>query len=582
MPFGFTQRFRHLGIKPKFVVTFISASLISTLIGSLVIKNAIEVFQTDAHLKLAKTISSQEKQRLLSIILPDVALSQAIANDKTLQAWAEDEFNPELRKLAMVEFKGYGEVFSSGQFFYILDESKNYYTNYSQGVFFPTKILYQLDLSKANFNWYTEATQTKSKYLINLDNDEYTDEVFVWVNTPVRNNNRVLGLAGTGFPVTDFLGKYALDDAKKSVNMVVDDKGSILIRNGEFFLDRFSVNKKHLKSRKKLESTIGDKNQYQRLLQIFDDLKIDHSQSAAIALEFDGGYWLAGISYLPELGWYNFSLLNIESLVNNEALETSFTIFLISTFTLIVLGLFLVDKTILSRVRVLHQKVDRSYQHKGQKILVLEGDELTQLGCAFDNMSNTLHASMTELESKVSERTQLLKEKNLQLAELALTDPLTGLLNRRGMVDRFTIEIERGKRENSSVGVAMIDIDDFKKVNDRYGHDVGDVVIRSCGETIADSCRATDVAARWGGEEFLIVVPNATAAILESILVRLLGEVRKCRINTKQGELKYTVSVGVSIMNPITTDMVKMVSVADDALYYVKKAGKDNFHLAEC
>ena len=107
-----------------------------------------------------------------------------------------------------------------GSFFYIVDKTKNYYTNHSQGQFFPAKVLYQLDLSKPNFNWYADAIQTGNEYLINLDNDEYTGEVSVWVNAPIRNGKNIVGLAGTGFPITDFLEIFRSVDSGNSINMV--------------------------------------------------------------------------------------------------------------------------------------------------------------------------------------------------------------------------------------------------------------------------------------------------------------------------------------------------------------------------
>ncbi len=582
MPSGLTQRIRHLGIKPKFVVTFISASLISMFIGSLVIKASIQEFQLGEHFKLAQSIANQEKQLLLSAILPEVAISKAIASDRSLQKWADDEFNPALKAGAMTEFNAYGKLFSSGQFFYIVDKTKNYYTNHSQDQFFPTKVLYQLDLSKPNFNWYTDAKQSGSEYLINLDNDEYTGEVSVWVNAPIRNGKNIVGLAGTGFPITEFLEIFSSVDSDKSINMVVDASGGILIRAGEFFLDRYSLNEGGLKSRSQLETIIDDKEQYKKLQELLASLKKNPSQSVSLTLGLEGKSWSVGISYLPELDWYNFSLINVNRLVNNQALETSFSIFLISTFTLIVLGLILVDKTILSKIRILHRKVDESYQHGDQRPLVLEGDELAQLEAAFETMSHTLHVNMEDLESKVAKRTQLLKEKNIQLIELALTDPLTGLLNRRGLIDRFGVEIERSRRENSLIGVVMVDIDDFKKVNDQYGHDVGDAVIRSCSTIIAETCRTTDVAARWGGEEFLVVIPDVNIDALKSILMRILREIREFRLSLDQGEVSYTVSMGAAIMNPAETDMNEMIGAADSALYSVKKEGKNNFYISGC
>ncbi|MCZ2096789.1 MAG: diguanylate cyclase, partial [Anaerolineae bacterium] len=143
-----------------------------------------------------------------------------------------------------------------------------------------------------------------------------------------------------------------------------------------------------------------------------------------------------------------------------------------------------------------------------QEVLFSMG--IVSLGLAA--LLSQLRANRRELEMRVQERTAQLQAANAQLEKLAVTDALTGLLNRRALSGLCRREIERAQRHRRDLAVIMFDVDHFKAVNDRYGHAAGDVVLKQVAGVTAQTTRSTDTIARYGGEEFVLIAPETDRA----------------------------------------------------------------------
>ncbi|GLY02868.1 diguanylate cyclase [Actinoplanes sp. NBRC 101535] len=181
------------------------------------------------------------------------------------------------------------------------------------------------------------------------------------------------------------------------------------------------------------------------------------------------------------------------------------------------------------------------------------------------------------LERKVAERTEELGEANRQLELLTVTDPLTGLPNRRKLTAFLADEWLRSQRSGAPIGVAMIDIDHFKKYNDHYGHQGGDECLRTVAEALRGSVRGTDLVARYGGEEFCIVMPGAgpvNALLVAERACRTVAALREPHALADEGFV--TVSVGVTAGTPtVHTGPEQLTKLADEALYEAKRAGRN-------
>jgi diguanylate cyclase (GGDEF)-like protein len=196
-----------------------------------------------------------------------------------------------------------------------------------------------------------------------------------------------------------------------------------------------------------------------------------------------------------------------------------------------------------------------------------------QLSVSFENA--LLYAS---LEQKVAERTDALEAANRELAQLALTDALTGLTNRRGFDEALAAQWRRALRANTSIGLVMIDIDEFKAFNDIYGHLAGDGCLQRVAATLRDGVRPeSDLAARYGGEEFvLILTDNDLAETYASAerLRRAVAALREPHARSAHGIV--TISVGIVAFVPSQdATATQYVSAADAALYEAKRRGRN-------
>jgi diguanylate cyclase (GGDEF)-like protein len=157
----------------------------------------------------------------------------------------------------------------------------------------------------------------------------------------------------------------------------------------------------------------------------------------------------------------------------------------------------------------------------------------------------------------------------------ALVDGLTGLANRRQCETLLTTELARAERFDDSLAVVMADLDDFKDVNDRHGHPAGDVVLREFADVLRETLRDADVAGRWGGEEFILVLPGTEVDGAVRLAERVRAELRNRAILAPDGRpISITASFGVAAF-PQAGNEQKLVAAADAALYGAKRAGKD-------
>ncbi len=179
------------------------------------------------------------------------------------------------------------------------------------------------------------------------------------------------------------------------------------------------------------------------------------------------------------------------------------------------------------------------------------------------------------LEEKVAKRTKDLSEANLHLEELALTDTLTGLSNRRhcmGLLEIFWKESVHGQTALSCV---MIDADHFKVVNDNWGHDAGDLVLKQLAKTLQNSFRNDDIVCRLGGDEFLVICPNTDLQGGLYISEQVRKIVSDLKVPTGETFWNSSVSVGVASREKDMKNMEELIKMADKSVYIAKKAGKN-------
>ena len=162
-----------------------------------------------------------------------------------------------------------------------------------------------------------------------------------------------------------------------------------------------------------------------------------------------------------------------------------------------------------------------------------------------------------------------------ELRQMAMTDPLTGLYN-RGVFDReFQREFDRCRRYGRPFSLVLVDLDNFKLINDRHGHPMGDRALQEVSRTLRNTVRETDTVARYGGEEFAIILPETPTEGAEFTGERIRAAIARTSMQVDGAPLAVTASVGVACIDPYHTDSAAMLAAVDRALYRAKDRGRN-------
>jgi diguanylate cyclase (GGDEF)-like protein len=218
----------------------------------------------------------------------------------------------------------------------------------------------------------------------------------------------------------------------------------------------------------------------------------------------------------------------------------------------------------------------------GVKIPRGSGDEIGLLIETFNEMAMKITLSQAELQYKnkmLASQYDLLEDKTEQLEKLSVTDGLTGLFNHRHFWNLMNTEMTQVGLNNGNLALVLVDLDDFKRVNDKFGHSVGDVLLKMVADVLSDTVRDTDIVARYGGEEFAIMLPDTDESGVQNVAEKLRAAVETIRFNVPETDivLKVTVSIGVSVFRG---NRREFFNAADRALYQSKAAGKNCVHYA--
>lgn len=183
------------------------------------------------------------------------------------------------------------------------------------------------------------------------------------------------------------------------------------------------------------------------------------------------------------------------------------------------------------------------------------------------NIERTLQENM-RLEHTVKERTT-------EIEHLSRTDPLTGLNNRRHLDEILDYEFRRAQRYDHGLALIVLDLDHFKKINDTYGHLGGDAVLRGLGVLLRDHLRETDIAGRYGGEEFVIALPETGLEAAKKVAEHLRALIEKMAVDFEGLLIPVTCSIGVGVLRPDHVELKALLHEADAALYRSKQAGRN-------
>ena len=564
-----------MNLRPRFLLlTTILIALTGAGLWLLTQQIALGVMQEWA-LRHFETQVKLEKTRTLQPIIREVTLARQFADSQVLRAWARAPDDKTLKAQALAEMENFRNNFADQSYFVALLESGAYYHNNAKNEFAGAEYRYTLHADNPNDRWFYSIIEQNRDIHLNVNPDIPLGVTKLWIDVLLRDGDKILGVVGSGLDLTTFIEQVVSQTEAGISNLFFDHEGAIQVSRDPSQIDFASITKQ-ASDKKTIQQLLSDPLQRAPLQALLPQVMHNPGEVGSLYLTIDQQRYLAGVIYLPEIDWYEITLLELDTLL---PLSTFNSIFVVSgVFLLLALLLFhlALNRYILNPLALLERAISqlRSGQHTVPLLPRHSSGEVGRLLRHFQEMAAATLLTRKQLEQKVQERTEALER-------LTQTDALTGLLNRRGMTQQLSLEHQRLQREGEPFGLIWLDLDHFKGINDRYGHASGDQALMTTANIITEVLRPYDHAARWGGDEFLILIRTDDQQLLDQLGERLCQAVAAQQevLDQQQQPIALTLSAG-SYLARNHDSLESILAAADQALYQAKRHGRNHHRSA--
>jgi len=561
-----------MNLKPRFLLLTILLFLGSAVAGWWSVRTLAESILAQWATHYAEKQALYDKSRTLQPILREVALSRQFANARDIREWARQPDDPARMQRALMDMESYRQSFHDRSYFVALLKNGRYYFNNAQDEYSGREFRYILDPEKKKDAWFYDLICQGRDLHINVNPDPALGITKLWIDVLIRDGDEILGIAGTGLDLTGFIRGIEEEQVEGVTSLFVDHKGAIQLHRNPSLIDFGSISKQSTEQNtiNLLFDLEADRRAVRNAMQALTD------PGKRVITEFvsiDGRRHLAGITYLPEIDWYEITLLDLDTLLPFSQFTGILLVYAATLLAALILLNLILNRLVLNPLARLDQAMQRlqSDETVPESLAQQGSGEIRRLMQGFTRMARAVAESRYDLEQKVRQRT-------LALDRLTKIDPLTELLNRRGMTEQIESDLQRAHREGSAAGVLWLDVDWFKGINDRHGHAVGDQALTRIAEAIIRTIRPYDIASRWGGDEFLVLMQPSDQETLEGVAQRLCQAVGNIDdLTDRNGNpIRLSVSIGGHLARP-DEPLDDLLRRADEALYAAKAAGRGCF-----
>lgn len=509
-----------------------------------------------------------DRHRGLEALRREVALAETLMRSPTIIEWAENEFARDKYARGLAELEHFRRTFVDRSYFFVVERSGNYYFNDQSGTYTGAQRRYTVSPNNPDDSWYYKTLSMGPGCHLNVNHDAVLAVTKVWMNCVVQEGGRVLGLVGTGIDLTNFL-RNVVDVGQPGVeSMFIDRAGAIQAHRDESLIDFRSLTKTDDEKTTFFE-LLDDPEDRAAFQAMMSEAMVGQASTTSRFMSINDRRALVGVGYLDELGWHNVTVMDIDKVIDRRLFAPIAALIALAICAMAVIMTLLFKRDVLDRLRRAEETVRRIEAGDFSRNVADNGsDEIGRLASALNRMAGAVRADRDTLEAAVRERTE-------QLERIAYIDSLSGVLNRRGFIEAFEQEERRARTETSQLGLLILDIDNFKAINDEHGHAAGDEVIAEIGRRLLDVTREQDLCARWGGDEFVVILRGCDPRALAAASSKILDAVRSRTIELPGDiHLHMAVSVGAHLVAPQDTLEIA-TRKADMALYTAKKQGRN-------
>lgn len=523
-------------------------------------------------IRLVEVQVRHDSSRLLRPIGRELALARQMAGSQVLRRWATAPDDARLRAEAIAEMESFRENFQDRSYFVALLESGAYYHNNARNEFADAPLRYHLKPDNPDDAWFYRIVRERRDFHLNVNPDVPLGVTKLGIDVLIRDGERILGVVGTGLELDSFIREVVAGAQPGITTLFTDHNGAIQLYRDPAYIDFSSIVKQAAdkKTVALLLDTPADRDRLHAMMRSLAEGAESNGPVLSGFFSVGGKRHLAGVAYLAELDWYEITLLDLDVVMPVRSLGGAALVFAAALLlTLLVVHLAL-QRLVFGPIHALEAAILKVRDGDLSPAALPSGrGEIGRLIQHFDAMAGAVRNTTQELENRVHERTEA-------LARLARVDPLTGLINRRGMTELIEDELNRATRQHSCFGIIWVDLDHFKEVNDELGHAAGDQALSAIGALLQAHMRRYDSAARWGGDEFLVLLTPCDTTMLATLGERIRAAAAAAP-PLADGRV-LTVSVGAYLVKPGET-VESALQRADDALYAAKNAGRNAFRM---
>ena len=538
-----SARFRRMNILLFTAAICIIAAVMMALLSGVITKVSSDY---------AEQFALSTTEALSAHISKEIGIVSYTANSDAVTQWMSDEGNEEKKARALMEMAGIVGGLYSYNMYIVFNGSLN---QYRVGMDYATGEVQLLDVAVLNKNepgdaWYFESINSGRDYMLDVGIDQIMQRKRVWLDYNVVSDGILLGVISTGLEFSHVVGElFSQYDRADMRGLIIDENGvinmdSALMRDNEFLFSEFAV---------MAGDEISDHNVLSAIRTHIDSAEGNFSETGGpVAMTpGTGQYRIVTISQIRSTSWLVVILSGGSSLFD----ITNFVPILLTVLVLLIV-VALISST--ANYRLIFRPLGKLEQ------------SLSSLGESIDGS-----VSGTERDDELGDLSRTIQD----LFTKANIDTLTGIYNRRFMENHLDSTISLLSRSNGFLSILMLDIDYFKKYNDAFGHDQGDVCLKAVAQAMSKSVtRSADFIARYGGEEFIAILPNTEEKGAMRIAERIRANVIALEISHPDNAAAsyVTVSIGVAsgavVYGKKREDYIKR---ADMALYLSKQDGRN-------
>ena len=555
-----------MNLKARFLLLtatlMIGAALASLLMFNRISEGIIERWGR----QVAEIQVRYDSARLLQSLAREIALAKQMADSSLLQAWAQDQTDEQLKQQALAELESYRRNFQGSSYFVAFEDTGDYYYNSAENHYADDQYRYTLQRENPDDAWFYRLIEEQRDFHLNVNPDKALGVTKLWVDVLLRNGDDILGIVGTGLNLESFLREIVDLNQDGITTLFVDYNGAIQLYRDSNYIDFASIVKPE-GQKNTIDMLFASPEDGAFMLGMLEELRQGGGAGEVKTgfVNLNGKRHLAGVVFLEDIGWFEITFLDLATLLPARHLDPLIIVSIIALLAALLIFQLSLGRQILQPLAALEQAVlklkagDTSRPQLPQAV-----GEIASLNRHFRDMAAVIQDNTLALEEKVRERTE-------KLHQLARTDSLTGLLNRRGMDEVLAAQMNSTCDDNKRLGLLLFDLDEFKQINDSAGHGAGDQVLRTVAHTILRHVGPSAYASRWGGDEFLVLVPATSSTELVALAELILAAVKE-----DLAKLGYAASMSAGgCLRSLNDKADSLLTSADQALYAAKQSGRN-------